>query len=87
MEKRKMKAVEVEVQHIELMGSVSDLSEHRKVGRNIPRQVVIEPQGYVSAGNQFCSGFAIGACEQDDLMTSPHKFVGQMRDDALGTSI
>ena len=82
-----MKAVEMEVQHIELMRLVSDLSEHRKMGRNIPRQVAIEPQGYVSARNQFCSGLAIGARKQDDLVTSPYQFVGQMRDDALGTSI
>ena len=75
-EKREMDTLQVEMQDIELMRPVSNLCEHRKVGRNIPRQVAIEPQGNVSARNQFCSGFAIPTCKQNDLVTSPHEFVG-----------
>jgi hypothetical protein len=43
MEEGKMKAVEMEMQDVEILRVFSNLGEHGEMGWNVPRQVAVEP--------------------------------------------
>ena len=54
-----MKAIEVEMEKIEVARTLSDLRQHGEMSRNVPGELLVQPKRYLSAWNDFRAGFAI----------------------------
>ena len=84
---REMQHVDMEVQHVELVGPSSHLLQHHEVIGQWVLDDRIEPQRDVAAADQLggCSGIAAG--EQGDVMSLTHQLLGQVGNDPLGPAI
>src|SRR6476619_4973502 len=70
LEKRKVKAIKMEMENIEVDSTLSDLRQHGEMSRNVPRELLVQPEGYLSAGNEFRACLAIATREQHYLMAA-----------------
>ena len=70
LKKRKVKAIKVEMENIEVVRTLSDLRQHGEMSRNVPGELLVQPEGYLSTWNDFRARFAITTCEQHYLMTA-----------------
>jgi hypothetical protein len=77
----------MEVQNVEARSTRPNLSEHRKMGRNVPRQLVIEPECDLPAWNELRPGPAIPAREQHHLVSALDQRIAEVSDDSFSTSI
>ena len=70
LEKRKVKAIKMEMENIEVARTLSDLRQHGEMSRNVPGKLLVQPEGHLSAWNDFRACFAITTSEQHYLMTA-----------------
>ena len=70
LEKRKVKAIKMEMENIEVTRTLSDLRQHGEMSRNVPGELLIQPERYLSTRNDFRACFAITTSEQHYLMTA-----------------
>ena len=70
LEKRKVKAIKMEVENVEFVRTLSNLRQHGEVSRKVPRELFVKPERYFAAGNEFRICLAIATREQHDLMTA-----------------
>src|SRR4029078_7079119 len=82
-EEGKVKAIEVEMQDVELACALADLGEHRKMGWDIPGQVRIEPESKRTARHELGAGTAIAARKQSDVVPTPDERAVEMSHDSL----
>ena len=83
-----MQHVDMEVQHVELVGAPAHFLQHRQVRGEIGLEHCrIEPDRLVAHRHQFGAGARIGAGEQRHLMAQINQRVGKVSDDALGAAV
>ena len=70
LEKRKVKAIKVEMENIEATSTLSNLCKHGEMSRNVPGKHLVQPERYLSAWDDFRACFAIPASKQHYLMTA-----------------
>jgi len=68
LEKRKVKAIKMEMENIEVARTLSDLRQHGEMSRNVPGELLVQPERYFSAWNDFRECFAFASSKQHYLM-------------------
>ena len=58
------------MENVEVVRALSNLGQHGEMSRNVPRELFVEPQRYLSAGNQFRPSLDIATREKRHLMTA-----------------
>src|SRR5438105_11319271 len=66
--KGQMKAIDVEMDHIEIIGALENALEHRNMQRDRLRHAWIEPDGAFANGNEFGARGGIPAGKQCHVM-------------------
>src|SRR6476660_7600693 len=70
LEKRKVKALKMAMENIEVARTLSDLRQHGKMSRNVPGELVVQPSRYLAAWNHLRACLAITTSEQHYLRTA-----------------
>jgi len=70
LEKRKVKAIKMEMENIEVARTLSNLRQHGEMSRNVPGELLVQPERYLSAWNDFRACVAIATSKQDYLMSA-----------------
>ena len=70
LEKRKVKAIKMEMENIEVARTLSNLRQHGEMSRDVPGELVVQSERYLPAWNDFRACFAITTREQHYLMTT-----------------
>ena len=70
LEKRKVKAIKMEMENIEGARTLSDLRQHGEMSRNVPGELLVQPKRYLSAWDHLRACLAITTSEQHYLMTA-----------------
>ena len=55
----------MEMENIEVARTLSDLRQHGEMSRNVPGELLVQPERYLSAWNEFCACFAITTLPHD----------------------
>ena len=79
--------VDVAVDHIELGRAIEHLRQLEQMRRQRSHRPRIEAQRALTGLTRSPRAFRVAAGEQRDLMTPPHKLVGQPRHDPLGAAV
>ena len=86
-EDRKVKMIDVKMQHVELGGMRADLVEHQHVVGHGVADRSVEAQRLGAARHEIRGGDRIAAREQRHLVAQRDQFLGEIGDDALGAPI
>ena len=86
-EHRVRPVVDMEMQHVELMGTLGDVFDQDRVGRDPVADIRVEPECARPRGVELGRGFGVARGKQGDVMAEFDQRLGQRIDDALGAAV
>ena len=86
-EQGKVKLVDVEMQNVEFVGALAHPIEHQHVVWNRVPHIGVEPERHGGTGHEVGGGYRVAARKQRHIVTQLDQFVGQIRDNSLGSAV
>ena len=86
-DEREKHVIGVEMQHVELAGTLPYLLQHQYIVGEWIADLRIETQASLGASDKFRRSLGVTAGKQGDLMTLPYEFLRDVGDDPFGPPV